>query len=132
MARISVVGKAVVLISDVTLEDYKTVYKHRPDALCIKDENGTETFRVMVGTPSAPSKYGVSFCEKTNGTDGLACVTLGLAKLPDTQEELKCFLVDSFGTLITNLGKVEENISSIIDDIKEEKDAVMQSINIIA
>ena len=47
-------GQAIVVVSDVKLEDIKKIEKYRPDALVLKggEDNKEEIFRIGTGTVS--------------------------------------------------------------------------------
>lgn len=124
MSKITIAGDRVVVTSAVTLENLKLIHKLRPDALCLKDLDGNETFRVSVGSNSITSK-GVSYAKATYTGDGLATATV---LIPDGTVDVKEHIVDTYGLAISNLNKVEAQLPEVVLEITRERDELLASI----
>ena len=51
MAKVKTMGQAIVVVSEVKLEDIKKIQKYRPEALVLKggEDNKEEIFRIGIG-----------------------------------------------------------------------------------
>lgn len=127
MAKVTIVGQAIVLTSTLKLEDIKKVKKYRPDALILKGgEDGKEPiFAIGVGS-SDVNKYGVSF-EKESRDGGFATMT---ATTNFDGDNIGEFVADELGEVLINLGKLEEKIPGIIGEIDAERAKIMANITI--
>lgn len=129
MAKITIAGQALVVTSEVKLEDYKKVAKYRPKALILMggEDNKTPVFRVAVTNgPGSISKYGVEFGVSTNDDKKLAAVTCVLDETG--VENIKECVADSIGPIVMQLGKIEATIPTVLQEIAAEKAAIMENI----
>lgn len=130
MAKVTVVGNAVVITSSVKLEDIKRAKKYRPEALILLSEDGKEPI-FRVGTVSGNggiSKYGVEFAEESRDSEKRAVLTLGFET---KSEDLKKGIVDAIGESLIKLNKVEENVASVLGEITNEEQRLYDSITIL-
>ncbi len=131
MAKITVVGNAIVITSSAKLEEIKLVEKYRPEVLTLMsgEDNKDPVFRVCSTTGTGNiSKYGAEFGQETRDSEKNAVITLGFEA---NAEDLKKAVVDAIGSEIINLTKVEKNISSVIEEIKNEEQSVLDAITIL-
>lgn len=132
MAKINVCGDAVVIKSDLKLEDIKLLEKYRPDCLTVKDDEGEPVFKL--GTTccgGTVNKYGVSFASATHDDEGLAVFTTMFACCADaTLDEIKDCIADEFGQPVAMLTKLEESLKDVIDEVKAERDAILAGIEV--
>ena len=128
MAKVKTMGQAIVVVSDVKLEDIKKIEKYRPDALVLKggEDNKEEIFRIGTGSSSI-NTYGASFCEETRDDDKNAVITMTTGYNGD---DIKGFIADELGAALTNLGKLEKTIPAVIDAIDKEREAIMSGITV--
>ena len=118
-AHMEVSGAAAILISDVSLEDWKRVEKYAPEALKLFDENGDADFKVGTrGSASgAITDHGVSFGGYSN-KEGKATVTIML----DTGNEDKVAAVkELFGNTLLDLNRIEAKIPDALKDIANKE-----------
>ena len=117
-ANVEISGSAAVLVSGVTLEDWKKVEKFAPEALKIVDEDGETLFKVMTcGGTGSVNEYGVCFGAHTND-GGKATVTI----LLDEEVENKLQAVkDVIGSALLDLNDIEEEIPEILKEIAEKE-----------
>lgn len=124
-AHVELSGASAVLVSDVTLEDWKRVEKYAPEALkIVEEETGDTLFKVMTcnGAGSA-NEYGVCFGTYTN-EGGKATVTILLEEgIEDRLQAVK----DVIGQALLDLNDIEKEIPTILDDI-EEKEAEIDKL----
>lgn len=130
MAKITIVGDAVVITSAMKLEDIKTVKKYRPDALTLKGgEDGKEPiFKLGVCTGAGSiSKYGAEFGSETHDDEKKAVMTL----ICDCHEgNIKEAVADTIGAYVLNLNKLEDTLPSVLEEIAVEKERIMSNISV--
>lgn len=132
MAKIVIVGDAVVITSSMKLEDIKTIQKYRPDALILKDEEGEPVFRLGVckdGECGDIGKYGAEFSSAARDGTGLATMTLSAAGAPEDQDITE-FVADTIGAYIAQLNKLEASLTDVLAEITAERDEIKASITV--
>lgn len=130
MAKITVVGGAVVVTSAVKLDDIKMIEKYRPAALVLTDEEGEPIFKVGTTNDTATiNKYGVTFNSATHDDSKLATMTVGC--LCDTGDNIKEIVADTIGVYVMTLNKLEDTLPAVISSIKAEKEAILSNITVI-
>ena len=131
MAKVAVMGNAIIVTSSVKLEDLKTVQKYRPCALTLYGgEDGKEPiFAVKVGCNSSINKYGATFAEATRGENGgYATMTI----VDDIcNDDPAGFVAEKYGTAIANLNALEATLEEVLQGIVDERNAVMESITVV-
>ena len=128
MAKVKTMGQAIVVVSEVKLEDIKKIQKYRPEALVLKggEDNKEEIFRIGIGDGKI-NTYGASFCEETRDDEKLATITMTTNYNGD---DIKGFIADELGGALTNLGKLEKTLPAVLDSIDKERTAIMEGITI--
>ena len=130
MAKVAVMGNAIVITSGVKIEDLKTIQKYRPCALTLfGGEDGKEPmFVVKTGCASSFNKYGATFAEATRGENGgYATMTIVDEISGDPAE----FVAEKYGTAIRNLNALEEKLNGVLDEIVAERQSVKDSITVV-
>lgn len=132
MAKVTIVGDAVVITSAKKLEDIKLLEKYRPKALCLFEttEDGSRETVFKVGSTGAHgciTKYGASFGSTTHDEEKLATITLDL---PRDVADAKKFVADAIGAAILSLNKVEAQFDAALAEVNAEKAAVMENITV--
>lgn len=130
MAKIVIAGDAVVVTSAMKLKDLRTIAKYRPDALVLKGgEDGKEpVFAVSVTDDCGEiNKYGASFCSESHDDTKLATITM---QAGNAGEDIREFVAEQIGSAIINLGKLEETLPAVLEEIEAEKAAVRNCITI--
>ena len=128
-AKMSVIGGAVVITSALNLSDIELVEKYRPSALALMggENNKDELYRI--GTARTPygdiDKLGATF--GAANADGKAIITELYAPVSD---DVKSELADKYGAAMTNLGKLEEILPGVVEEIKAERAALIASIEV--
>ncbi len=130
MAKITITGQAVVVTSALKLEDIKTLKKYRPDALVLKGgEDGKEpVFMLAAGTMPEINQYGVCFTEESRNEDKLATLTIVTDYRGDKIEE---HVADRYGIAIANLNKLEAVLPGVLEEVKAEREAIMDNITVV-
>lgn len=132
MSKVTIVGDAVVVTSSMKHKDLLTIAKYRPDALILKggEDNKEKLFRISVNEDgvSEIGKYGAVFGSESRDEKKLATITLVLTN--PTKGDVKEQVADELGSAIINLGKLEATLPSVLDEIKAEKNSVMESISV--
>lgn len=135
MAKITILGNAIVITSEILLEDLKLVEKCKPNKLVLRELDeatgkNIDVFRIgtVIGNGDA-NKYGIAFSDSTNDTEGRATVTL-VSPLLDV--DVKEYVADKYGEALMKLNQLETIFEAAIDDIKEQKAAVLENITVIS
>ena len=130
MAKIQVIGDAIVITSTLKAADIATAQKFRPEALMLKDENGDVQFAICTTTGTGSiNDFGVSFGGVSRDGNGLATVTLGFKGATDP-EKIKDEIADKFGIALTKLNTVESAIPAVLAEIAAQKAEVVASIEV--
>lgn len=129
MAKIVIAGQAIVVTSDMALEDLKTIKKYRPDALILKGgEDGKEpVFALGIGEGKI-NTVGASFCEATRDEEKKATLTMTTNY---DGEDIEGFVSDSIGAALMNLNKLEATLPAVLEEIAAEKATIKESIIVV-
>lgn len=120
MANMKKVGQAIVVTSVLKVEDIKRVARFAPKSLKLVDSDKKEYFVIAAGSESI-GQYGVSF--KEQNAEGFAQLTL-MGKSEVTKKEL----AETYGHILNNLAKVEEQALDALAGVNETLEAVEDSI----
>lgn len=126
--KLSIVGDAYVLTSDLTATGIETAKKYRPNALKIKDADGNDIFAISYN-PGKPciSKNGVTFGGVSRNGDGKATIT---GTIPDSVTDAKAFVAELVGCAVSNLKVLEDSLPPVLATIEAERNALLNSITI--
>lgn len=134
MAKINVMGNAVVFQSAMKLEDLEQVKKYRPEALCVKGgEDGKEILFVCTTAPGTMGDVDdkcVIFGQASHDEEKLATITKVVANMPDSQEEIKSLLADKLGAALNYMNKLEASLPAVLEEVKKEREAVLEAIEV--
>lgn len=129
MAKVVAIGKALVVTSTVKLDEIETVKKYRPDSLVLYEGEGEEKEPVFaIGTAKTGNigKYGANFDGKNQA--GFAQLTMFM-NIPE-DKDIKEVVADEIGGALLNLGKLEEKLPTVIEEIATEKAAIQSNIEV--
>lgn len=129
MAKIVIAGDAVVVKSDLKLEDIKTIAKYQPKALTLMGgEEGKEPIFAVCATTGAGdiTVNGASFGRAD--ADGKAIVTMVMQNVPT--EKAKEWVADTLGAAIINLNALEAKLPDALADIAAQRATVMENISV--
>lgn len=130
MAKIIVVGDAMIIESAHALETIKTLEKYRPKALALFDATGeNEVFRV--GTTDGEGKinaYGASFGSVSRNGEDRAVITM---KIPAEVTDVYAYIEDIVGTAIINLNKIESQFDEALAGVDADRTVIRDSITIM-
>lgn len=129
MAKVVIVGDAMVIESSRTLEEIKMLEKYRPKSLVLFDEDGkTEKFKVATTTGKGSiCEFGASFASSTKNEAKKACITL---EIPAGVADAKAYAEETVGVAILHLNKIERNFEGAIKEVSDEKKAISDNITI--
>ena len=134
MAKVKIVGDAVILTSELKLDDIKLVEKTAPHALSLYgEEDGREVALFTIGTsktagfPGCVTKAGITF-SKASRDGGYAQITFSI---PEGDGDPKELVAEKIGVALMNLNKIEASLPDVIDDINEAKEAMLDCIEVI-
>jgi len=129
MSKFVVAGDAVVVTSAVKFDDIVALKKYRPEALCLKDEEGRVIFKVGIGATGGVSDFGITFTSESNDDKGFAQVTI---IAPDHDGDAKAAVVDSHFVAIEKLEKLEKHIAEELASVEEMKKKISESVSVVA
>lgn len=132
--KIAIVGNAVVVTSELRLEDIQLLEKYKPEALIVRGgEDGKEPMFRIASTVAAGNinDYGASFNGVTRDGSGKATVTLGLPVVEGGVDELRSVVADALGEAVLYIQKLESELPAVIEDVKAKRAALMESITIV-
>lgn len=128
MAKIVVAGEAVVITSTMRLDELRTIKKYRPEALCLKDEEGEPIFCIGVTTGAgAIGKYGAEFGAEGHGDEPKACITM---VCPGISGDVKEAVSELIGPAILRLNEIEDTLPAVLEEIVAEKAAIEGTISV--
>ena len=130
MAKITIVGDALVVTSAKTLEAIKTLEKYRPKALRLyeTDEDGKKQEAFVVGSTKGNgsiNQYGASFNGVTHDDQKLATITM---QIPAGTTDAVEYAAEKIGVAIIMLNKVEAQIDEALAEVAAEKATVRENI----
>lgn len=132
MARVTIVGDAVVVTSSMKLKDLLTIAKYRPAALELKggEDNKEKVFCISANEMGVGeiNKYGATFGSESRDGEKLATITLGLCI--NEEGNIKEQVADMLGSALTNLNNLERGLPDVLNEIAAEKEAVINSITV--
>lgn len=127
-AGIQVLGCAAVVVSAVTLEDWKLIEKHAPDALTIADEQGNTVFRVT--TDNGPgclvkdhAEFGASVTQ-----DGRATITILLD--PDNEDKMG-MVRDVLAGPLMDLIEIEKLVPGLKEEVQGKLEEAESRISLL-
>lgn len=129
MAKIVIAGDAVVVKSELKLEDIKTIAKYEPKALTLMGgEDGKEPiFAVGLTTDAGDINInGASFGKAD--ADGKATITMVMQGVPT--EKAKDWVADRLGSAIMHLNALEAKLPEVLSSISTKRAAVMEGIEV--
>lgn len=131
MAKVVIAGDAVVVTSSLKLDDLLTIAKYRPEALVLRggEDNKEKLFCISANKRGIGeiNKYGATFGSESHDDARLATITLGLSV---TEDDAKEVIADALGSALTNLSKIEATLPEVLEQIADEKAAVMETITV--
>lgn len=131
MAKVTIVGNAVVITSSMKLADLATIKKYRPKALKLMggENNKEELFALDVGTSGNGGMNGVGacFCAATHDEAKLACIT---TTLEGVQGDIKEYVADKFGEALIHLNAMEAKLPEVLTEITTQKAGIMANITV--
>lgn len=120
--KAQLVGKALVITSDIKTKEIARAQKICPDALRLMDDNKFTLFSVdTVAKNGDIGKYGVQF--DTEGPGGKAQLTVVLDKALSKEE-----LADRYGAALISLAEVENKFSAEYTVAKAQLDAAIANV----
>lgn len=140
MSKVKVTGNALVVTSSLKWEDLILVAAHRPDELNLyTDETKTnQIFAIKLLSPYMGTTGAISDCavvfegpSRDEGKKAIVSVLIDGAVACDCDDnDLKEYVAAYYGEALANLNKLENNLPSVIAEIKKEKEKIMEAIEI--
>ena len=133
MAKVKICGDAVILTSEIKLDDIKLVEKTNPRALSLfGEEDGHEVALFTIGTAKTPgfagcvTKAGITF-SKASRDGGYAQITF---PVPEGDGDPKELVAEKIGVALMNLNKIEAYLPDVLGDINDAKEAMLDCIEV--
>ncbi len=129
MAKIVIAGDAVVVKSDLKLEDIKTIAKYQPKALTLMGgEDNKEPIFALGATTGDGSINSVGASFGRADAEGKAYVTIVMPGVPT--EKAKDWVADTLGGALMNLNTLEGKLPEVLADIAAKRTTVMENISV--
>lgn len=133
MAKIIAAGEAVVITSDIKMEDLKLIQANRPKALNLYEtnEDGKKTCIFTIGATDGKgsvSGNGICFNAVSNDGTGKAAVTVCV---PDGEGSVKERVAAKYGKAVMRLNELETKLNAVVTEIKEEQTRMLDGIQIV-
>ena len=133
MAKMNLVGDALVITSALKTAEIATLSKYQPKALSVfetADDGQTkvEAFRVSVGNGGV-NDYGITFNGTSRDGNGFATLTIKFGG-SDNPETAKKEIAAQYGGAIAYLNKVEAAAPAALKAVKEAEKAVVDAITV--
>ena len=133
MSKIIAAGEAVVITSDIKMEDLKTIQANRPKALNLYEtnEDGKKTCIFTICATDGKgsvSANGIAFNAVSNAGDGTACVTVCI---PDGEGTVKERVAAKYGKAVMRLNELEPTLNPVISEIEAEKARMLAGIQVV-
>jgi hypothetical protein len=128
MAKVTVVGDAVVVTSSMKLEDIRAIQKYRPSALTLMGGENNKEPVFAVGTTRGNGNinaHGASFSGEARDDSGLATITLAVAGV---DSDIKEWVADHIGAALISLNKLEAALPGALQGIRTERAQIMENI----
>ncbi len=131
MAKISIVGDAIVVTSSAKLEDIRTIAKYNAAALVLMggEEGKTPIFGVTHGDKGELTQHGAVFASETRDDDKLATITLSIPA--NATGDITEWVADKYGKAITYLARLEATLPDVLAAIVAERNAVKANITVV-
>lgn len=130
MATIRIAGDAVVIKSELKLEEIKLVQKYRPEALSVYGgvDGGEELFAICAADHGSIGKYGAAFAAEDRGEEKFAIITI---VEPDMGESPAKYVAEKYGTAISYINDLEQSLRAVVSEIESKNAAVMECIEVL-
>ena len=132
MAKINVVGDAVVVTSELKYPDIERIKKYRPEALTLYGgEDGKEPV-FCIGLTSRSrgclNAIGAEFGGMSH--DGSEKATITMIPTIPAGADIKEVIADTFGAGIALLERMEAKLPEVLNAINTERDTIMSHIEV--
>ncbi len=133
MAKITIVGDAIIVTSSKSLEALKTLEEYYPKALRLVETNDEgkkeEIFRVeTAASKGSINRNGATFASETHDEAKLATITM---PIPAGVENAKEYAAKLVGKAVVLLNRVEAGIDDALAKVKAEKAEVEANITVL-
>ena len=129
MAKIVIAGDAIVVKSDLKLEDIKTIAKYQPKALTLMGgEDGKEPIFALGTTTGTGNINAVGASFGKADADGKAVITMVMQGVPT--EKAKDWVADALGAALMNLNTLEGKLPEVLASIGAQRATVMENISV--
>lgn len=136
--KITLVQDAIIVVSDLTKEQFCKAKKFCPDALTLykKDEDSKSkepVCSIMVGEDGSMNANGIIFDSVTD--EGKLCLTLAGATgmcSGITAAEKKNIIVEEYSSLILNVNELEAQVLSVLEAKANEIETALNSVETVS
>lgn len=125
--KIKTMGTALVVTSELKLEDIKNAEKLNPALLAIKDEEGNETFRIASGNKGSFTAAGIIF--NGHNTTGEATMTAEIESA--NPAEIKKLIATKYAKAIIALSENERIFEEKFEEYTHTIHNIIDSIEIV-
>lgn len=128
--KVTVTGNACVLTSSLKVDDIKLVKKYKPEALAIKNDKGTEVFRISYSEGNSNiASFGVTFGGKSLDENGFAQVTT-IVPEEATASNVKELAADLVAPIQGYVEELEDSIPDVVTEINTARNEIIDNITV--
>ena len=130
MSKVKIVGNAVVITSDLNVDEILKVKKFTKSGLKLKDEKGNEIFAIdyYPGANSSISEHGIVYGEVN--AEGYAQVSLLMAEDVKPEDRMNV-LLDDFAIALGNLNTLETYIREAATELENTVETIKSNIEVV-
>ena len=123
---VKTLNNVMVIEANFSMEELFKVYKHKPDVLALKDDDGNMLFAVKPSEHiESFSDCGISFVSNSY-TSPKASITIPLPS--ESADNTKVWNAENFGSILTKLEQIEKNVSDACFNIDANIAKIVGSI----
>lgn len=123
---VKTLNNVMVIEANFSMEELFKVYKHKPDVLSLKDDNGDMCFAVKPSEHMESfSDCGISFVNNSY-TAPKASITIPLPS--ESADDTKVWIAENYGSILSSLEQIEKNVSEACADIDANIAKIVGSI----
>ena len=130
MSKVKIVGNAVVITSDLKVEEILKVKKFTKSGLKLRDEKGNEIFAIdyCPGANGNTSEHGIVYSEVN--AEGYAQVSLLMAEDVKPEDRMNV-LLDDYAIALGNLNTLETYIREAATELNSTVENIKNAIEVI-
>ena len=128
MAKVKVIGNAMVVTSALKMEELKKLEKFSPASLILKDEKDEPIFKISAGNNGKLNGVSAVFNGVSHDGQGYATLTMGVNV--GQNEDVKEVVTEVFATALMRLNKLEAQLPDVLRTLEQDFISVKSCITV--